>query len=1271
MTSSENPTNISKSEVESTEVSRKKVVVVENAEALENEARDVAEARMTAERGELKGLSGIFSRIWRHNLFYEYYRQKEISVARSSIIDSKNLYAGQAIEPEVHEEAMAALVDRFSQEYEETLHAEAGEERVVIGATGEKSAEYQAIKDLLRDYAAGHMAEPEFVESRNRILSGLTGLDRAQLDSEVRHTDNLLEIAKQLKQAVENGQSLDNLDLDFELILGKAKSGVRTEAKYNTVDRVVEKLQSTKVGRLVNETTLASSVAIAYSLTAGLSRSFAQSRAAAWGSFGLTAVVTAGLAGARESKRLADERRQHSREMAKGKKYRPDQAPRREEMEKYRYQTEDVDSLTQNLSELLENAENSEADFNVALSQLCDVEARIGLSDRSNIDLLSYSDVRFLEQERLNLDITRAQAKVKLRALVESGKINLPGGTDFDSYLENLVRVKEGDLSSGQEGIDSKDRAFKKMRSKKVATAALKGLATGLVVGGVFQEVSALLRDNQQGVFEGLAHGSKDLEGEVNVTALERLRIYLSGQAVGSYSDNLVDVSAPGGSLLKLPDDVSLISDDNHAGEFVLMHGDDTVVKHLVFENGQLSPDSISELQDHGIDVAQEIKKVSETIAGRVEAYDYVAQHPEDFQHIHRDLWYDNDTVAPVFDKNELRLDWGGDGHGVDKNGNFIFSIKRMMEDGSYHKDFSVDAKASMQSGHIKMLFSLSQDTQSMVIDVPIDADGNAVIDPNSEIGKLFFKEVDGRAVFIGKYAEVAQSMGLGKDGEEHFRILATHVGEGKEAWDGLVTTDKDVPISVFDMPDINPQTDPPPIIPIFGRRPLEPTQQGIEVIPPYYWGGDGLPRNREIAKQKMSETIRNNPNAKLNPRKEVTAYLDKQTEEHKQKIKELSIQAGAMSPDCELSVCIPVAGNQEGDHIYDSLANFLQQTLDPKKYEIVLFVNMPDKDKNGKPVFGDKTAEEIKRFQADHPEVNVRVMSSTLPRDLVSIGLVRKLLNDTVVLRRQQSGAKEDLIMVSNDADNRGMAREYLENFINKFQTNSNADGLLGQTDWDPDSYVRKPLIHVGTRLFQYVDMMIRKRDKIIRSSSGANFALRSSIYAAVGGYDEKARLAEDRDLCQRMNLARQGASKRVAVAFAGARASRLYTSSRRAEKALEEGLSPIEQWDRGAFGALEDEVRKVKWDESGGNIDYNDPATVEKLTNALEVIINRTLRVTRSYAGKDERIYRRALGWLGLKFIILPTGMVKIVDASKLIESLKNYQTDGAKLYKKKTGK
>ena len=37
------------------------------------------------------------------------------------------------------------------------------------------------------------------------------------------------------------------------------------------------------------------------------------------------------------------------------------------------------------------------------------------------------------------------------------------------------------------------------------------------------------------------------------------------------------------------------------------------------------------------------------------------------------------------------------------------------------------------------MIFSLTQGTQNEVFEVPIDANGNAVIDPNSEIGKLFF----------------------------------------------------------------------------------------------------------------------------------------------------------------------------------------------------------------------------------------------------------------------------------------------------------------------------------------------------------------------------------------------------------------------------------------------------------------------------------------------------------------------------------------------------
>jgi hypothetical protein len=59
----------------------------------------------------------------------------------------------------------------------------------------------------------------------------------------------------------------------------------------------------------------------------------------------------------------------------------------------------------------------------------------------------------------------------------------------------------------------------------------------------------------------------------------------------------------------------------------------------------------------------------------------------------------------------------------------------------------------------------------------------------------------------------------------------------------------------------------------------------------------------------------------------------------------------------------------------------------------------------------------------------------------------------------------------------------------------------MLGQLDWDPEVYAKYPIIHAGTRLFQYLGARGRRNSGRM-PSSGANFAYKSSIYAAIGGY-------------------------------------------------------------------------------------------------------------------------------------------------------------------------
>jgi hypothetical protein len=201
-----------------------------------------------------------------------------------------------------------------------------------------------------------------------------------------------------------------------------------------------------------------------------------------------------------------------------------------------------------------------------------------------------------------------------------------------------------------------------------------------------------------------------------------------------------------------------------------------------------------------------------------------------------------------------------------------------------------------------------------------------------------------------------------------------------------------------------------------------------------------------------------------------------------------------------------------------------------------------------------------------------------------------------------------------------------------------------------------------------QYIEVQVRRAGKGI-SSSGANFAFRSSIYSAIGGYSADSGLAEDVDLGRRILASRLGTSRK-GIDYAGASVSRLYTSSRRAEKAIRDGLSPSEQWEKG-FGAFDDEVRKTRWEDTGKMPDLSNPEVAVQLVEQLEVVINRTLPVTASWYRGSGPMARRALGWLGVKYQVVGSNRIKITDATDLLESLKEYQKNGLEIMARKTGK
>ncbi len=1203
----------------------KTIAFVDASADTEQRARDLAEAELLKEKEDIdKGATWKNSvpRLWKKFAFtkkYEYARQKKIAAAKKRMEETGNWYLEEGEEDDTAKE-LAAVVERFVAEADgEARHGEQKQtlEEYLGEDKAEKAQEVKgAIKELMSQYATGELADKEaFIEARNRALNSIEDLPDAVKNQVLGHADNMFDVAESARSAFNHHKSLENLDLDFDIIIAKAKTGVRTKAELNGVDKLVDKLKGTRIGQYVDETTLAAAVAIGYTATAVAFQSVARSRVVAWGTAGAGAIIGGVFAGARENKRVKEERAQHARERAQGKEIKTGSS-RREEMEKYIHKSIPAKEVANSLNGLIkEDGVYSEDELKVLIDCVAEVDARIQKSDRDNIDLLRYSDAKLVEQERLDLD--KARSKIK-------AEIKRASGED-ESGVTKLYQDKLDALSGYFAGEkESTDKTFNKFKNKKVAWAAIKAVAIGGAVGAVAQEVRSVVHPGETGLIEGI----RGKGAEYAVTPMEWVRRYVSG-------DDSIRLDGAQEALGRGTPDYQQFAGGGAEPLFV--------------DDGNLSPE------------------------------EYLKKYPDQFDGVHRTLWYDNNTPKPIFDKNELKLWWGGNKNaGLNENGDYVFDISHMKPKGSYHDQFNVDAQNAMRDGKIKLLLSMSENTQAKAVELEVGLDGEIIIPKDSETAKLFF-DIDkkGHAVFKGRYAEVAEVMGE-KDGVDQVRILATHEGKGVDAVpkDVVIIDDpyKGLPQEGLGKAPEGPYIYPPPIIPIQSRKEMESMGKGIvdppeeskekgpivtpeiKVNPSYgYLYGETSQENKEVFKKLRSSTLDSDPAAHLDHYKESEIYLEHQDPEYLSNMENLANQVGPMSMDVKLAVCIPVAGHQEGKNIYRTLENYSHQTEPSKDFEIVLFVNRPE---NTEP---DETIDEINKFKKDYPEMQIRVINEVLPKEKAKIGYVRKVLNDVVLYRHHQRGSDvPDLIMVSNDADNKGLAPTYVENFIHKFEEDPDTDAYLGQLDWDPESYVNNPLVHVGTRLFQYVDAQSRKKGWHI-GSSGANFAFRSSIYAGVGGYLANRAGGEDTALGEAIQSARSG-SGRTGIKYGGTRVSRLYTSSRRAIDSLNSGFAPIEQWDKG-FSAYDDEVRKI----DAGNqldIDYENSEQVEQLISQTQTMVNRTLQRSKVWGGTSEDpVFKRAMNFLGIKFEVVNPHEIRISDASKLVADLKKYKEEAGK--------
>lgn len=266
-------------------------------------------------------------------------------------------------------------------------------------------------------------------------------------------------------------------------------------------------------------------------------------------------------------------------------------------------------------------------------------------------------------------------------------------------------------------------------------------------------------------------------------------------------------------------------------------------------------------------------------------------------------------------------------------------------------------------------------------------------------------------------------------------------------------------------------------------------------------------------------------PSLKENPELDISRedgaiidqYLEKQSPEYRAELQDLIKDTSPLSPDTKLSIAVPAY--KEGEHIYKTLEHY-SKLENHDEFEIVILENHLNGTER------DQTAANIARFKSEHPDMHITHLYKTF--DEKKIGRVRKFLTDSILARKQAAGRKDSMIVASNDADLEDINPRYAKILIEAFENDPRLDAVSGSADYPTDAFVRFPLIHASLRFSQYFQIVQRRMEKDIRLH-GRNTAFRSGIYAAVGGYNEEAKLAEDIELGRFMVEGRKGDLSRM----------------------------------------------------------------------------------------------------------------------------------------------
>jgi hypothetical protein len=1090
--------------------------------------------------------------IWDANLKRDYTVLTGQVEGRQQITREGNIHALHGGTQEDHDRTAAAVVERVTSGF-----VRSNETQTEMGKVANGIALQDGLTRLVKDFAEGKIEHDDLIEAKDKLVGRFAhGLRQNERMKGLLLADNVVEVARNARAAVNHGIGMDRIDAAMSARHAEVRMGARTEVRRNAAEKATEWLYSRKAGTLVNETTIAAAVSVAvvatkFAVRKGASLAGNATRAATLGLVNVGVGVTAAI---RESMHVKQDSQTHVREMAYGGGDELTTAGKyREELEETRFETVSFQELMSELETAQASAGSSKDGLQAALATLTHVRTRINLSDEEKIDLITYTSRLGTETERTKLDIKLAEARVAVQTALDGADtttLNAAGidilkkdARDVGSLMDTRCVDVEDQLL---ESVDARDAAVRKLARHKALKAGVTAMVVGDFIGEFVQEAQGAVSGSEQGLFEK----NTGQERRTMLAGIFRHDEHNPGAAPNA--DSMTTVGQHAGFVP--PEGYNLQHVD---GKWELFDSHNNVVDdNVTFDSdGHLSEMSQHDLTEKGFHFAEHSQKVADpNVVGHHDVpqtpNEYVKSHPHEFTHMHRTDWMANNTEKP--DLNEDRLDWGGaNGTGVDEHGNYILSVARMTPNGSFEGGLSENARQLMQEGNLKVALSMTEGTQSHVVMVSVDKHGNALIEKGSFAARAMFSRHDGQLHFTGAYAEAVALGDTQPNGTQNVHVLATVIGENHVNHNALIDRQPTIKaasheqiITSLTAPETTSPVDMPLVLPVRSRRGLEYVDTESETNPsgsesntdnPYSaygngYHGEALRSRYEQWRTERSPRLEENPSADLNTGEELQWYRDEQKiRRGEEYISEIDDNiAGSeilrnIGDETKALVCIPVAAANESENIYKTLSLYAQQSEEAQKATVILMnLNWKQELESDPDTMAkiQKTHDEIERARADFPGLRLATFDKVWTPEFITertdeagnvkmYGEVVKVLYDTAAfavgqgVREGRRDSASEAILVTNDADALGMSRNYLGRYINTMEADPTIDAFTGAIRWGTKDYADYPGYGLVSGIYSVFNIATQRRgaNKMAVSTIGPNSAFRMSAYAAVGG--------------------------------------------------------------------------------------------------------------------------------------------------------------------------